>query len=138
MVKRVGIGTIKSLGSTRLAAIAAAAGCVVILLILATTISSGSISRSVAANARSLHWANSVLGSAALARAANSQAVVFAVDHDLGVASDTALEAALNEAEVAREYLIDVVNLRPAESVDVEPALNTAIDEFLVNDLQVQ
>lgn len=138
MVKRVGIGTIKSLGSTRLAAIAAAAGCVVILLILATTISNGSISRSVAANARSLHWANSVLGSAALARAANSQAVVFAVDHDLGVASDTALEAALNEAEVAREYLIDVVNLRPAESVDVEPALQTAIDEFLVNDLQVQ
>jgi signal transduction histidine kinase len=110
----------------------------VILLILATTISNGSISRSVAANARSLHWANSVLGSAALARAANSQAVVFAVDHDLGVASDTALEAALNEAEVARKSLIDAVNLRPAESVDVEPALKTAIDEFLVNDLQVQ
>ena len=138
VVKRSGIGTIKSLGSTRVAAIAAAAGCVVILLILATTISSGSISRSVAANARALHWANSVLGSAALARAANSQAVVFAVDHDLGVASDAALEAALNEAEVAGEYLIEVVSLRPPESVDVDLTLSTAIADFLVHDRQVQ
>ena len=136
MVRRV--GNFKSIGSPRLAALAAAAGCVVILLILATTISNGSISRSVAVNARALHWANSVLGSAALARAANSQAVVFAVDHDLGVASDAALEAALNEAEVAREYLIEVVSLRPPESADVELALSTAIAEFLVHDQQVQ
>ena len=130
--------TIKSLASPRLAALAAAAGFVVVLLLLATTISNGSTSRLIAANARALHWANSVLGSAALARAASAQAVVFAVDHELGVANQTALEAALTEARIAREYLDEVVGLRPAESVEVDPALQSALELFLTNDRQVQ
>lgn len=125
------------MGSPRFAAFAVAAACVLVLLILATTVSNGSISGSVAANARSLHWANSLLGSAALARAANAQAVVFAVDYDLGVASEAALEAAVNEARVALEYLDDRVALRPADSADVDPDLEAAIDRFLGIDRQV-
>lgn len=129
--------TIRFLGSPRFAAFAVAAACVLVLLILGTLVSNGSSSRSVAANARSLHWANSVLGSAALARAANAQAVVFAVDYDLGVASEAALEAAVNEARVALEYLDDRVALRPADSADVDPDLEAAIDRFLGIDRQV-
>lgn len=124
-------------GSPRLVSLVAAALCVVALLILATMVSSGSISGSVATNARSLHWANSVLGSAALVRAANAQAVVFAVDHGLGVASDAAMEAAVNEARVVRESLDAAVNLRPLDAVRVDPDLDAAIQRFLDADLQV-
>ncbi len=131
------MGKVKTRGSPRLVSFAAAALCVVGLLILATMVSSGSISGSIAANARSLHWVNSLLGSAALVRAANAQAVVFAVDHGLGVASDKALEAALNEAGVVRESLDDVVNLRPVDAVGVDPDLDAAIERFLDADRQV-
>ncbi|HUP15095.1 MAG TPA: HAMP domain-containing sensor histidine kinase [Acidimicrobiia bacterium] len=123
--------------SPRLVSLAAAALSVVALLILATMVSSGSISASVAANARSLHWANSLLGSAALVRAANAQAVVFAVDHNLGVASDEALEAALTEARVVRESLDASVKLQPVDAVS-DPDLDAAIDRFLIVDEQVR
>lgn len=124
-------------GSSRVAVLAIAAAFVVVLLILASMVTNGSNSRSVAANARSLHWVNSVLGSAGLARAANAQAVVFAVDHDLGVASATALDAAVNEASAALESLDDTIGLRPADSAEVDPGLEVAIAEFRTIDRQV-
>jgi len=123
--------------SPRVAALSLGAVSVVVLLVLATLISTGSNARTVSANARSLHWVNSALGSAALARAANAQAVVFAVDHDLGVASETAFEAAVNEAEAAVEYLSSVQNLRPPDAAKVDPDLETAVDHFLVIARQV-
>lgn len=129
--------TTRSWGSPRLTALAVAAAGVVVLLILANMISNGSSSGAVAANARSLHWANSLLGSAALVRAANAQAVVFAVDYDLGVASEAALGAAISEARVALDDLDNLVALRPVDSAEVDPDLETAIDAFLVLDRQV-
>ena len=72
-----------------------------------------------------------------MVRAANAQAVVFAVDHGLGVASDAALESALGEAKLVRESLDVAVDLRPLDAVGVDPDLNAAIERFLVVDLQV-
>ncbi|MGI9611162.1 MAG: hypothetical protein ACR2NL_12790, partial [Acidimicrobiia bacterium] len=54
--------------------------------------------RSVAESSRDLHWANTTAASLATTRAAVSQAIVFGVDRELGVAGDTAVEAAIAEA----------------------------------------
>lgn len=67
-------------------------------------VGSASASR-VAENARALHWANATSGSAAVTRAAVSQAVVFGLDHELGIASAEARDAAIAEAEISLEAL---------------------------------
>ena len=54
--------------------------------------------KQVAANAQDLHWTNAVLGAAAIERAADAQAVFFAVDFELGVASEEAADRAFQEA----------------------------------------
>ncbi|CAN5311068.1 hypothetical protein BH18ACT5_BH18ACT5_12540 [soil metagenome] len=130
-----GPGTIRS--SRRVMTIAAAAAGVAALWMLAMLVSNGSTSNAIAANARSLHWVNSILGSAALARAASAQAVVFAVDHDLAVASDTALAAAVKEARIAFDYLEEQIGLRPADDVDFDPDLDAAISRLFVISSQV-
>ena len=95
-----GTGLRASLRS-RLAAIAIGV-CVVltgtsVLLVLATS----STTERVAANATALHWTNAAIGTASVARAANAQAVFFAVDRAAGFASPAALEKAVREAEAS-------------------------------------
>lgn len=118
--------------SPKVAAALLGALCLVILLVLATLASAGANVGTVAANARSLHWVNSVLGSSALFRAANAQAVVFAVDHELGVASDTALEAAVDESKVAMDYFVAMSEMSPVDGAAFDPDLDAAIDHLLV------
>lgn len=55
----------------------------------------------VADNARALHSTNATLGAAALARASVAQAVIFAVDAELGVADEAAVADATDEAEAS-------------------------------------
>ena len=98
----------------------AATSVVIVLTVSGTT-------AQVADNARNLHWTNSVLGSAAIVRAANNQAVFFAVDRAAGVASDEALNTAVAEAENALTTFTDVVAANPGE---VSEQLSLAIDEF--------
>jgi signal transduction histidine kinase len=69
-----------------------------ILLVATAAIASTYTAQRVASNARALHWANSSLGTAAIARASVGQAVFFAVDRDLGVASDEAVGTAVASA----------------------------------------
>jgi signal transduction histidine kinase len=128
---------LRVLNSSRLKALGIGASCVVLLLILASAVSNGSNARAVAANARSLHWVNSVLGSAALARAANAQALVFAVDFDLGVASVAARHTATHEARVAAEYLEGAVAFRPADSAEIGTGLERLVDDFVSVNRQV-
>lgn len=81
----------------RLMTITAGAASVVVVVSLALIFTSSTTTERVAVNARDLHWTNAVLGSAALLRAANSQAVFFAVDESVGVASPASLDRALQE-----------------------------------------
>lgn len=104
---------------------------VVACLGLALVISNGSATQAVTANARHLHWVNSVLGSAGIARAGNSQAVVFAVDHDLGVASDEALEVALTEARATLTALNQTISAKPEGLANAEEALDASLSGFV-------
>lgn len=72
-----------------------------VLLVMATS----STTERVAENARHLHLTNAALGSASVARVANSQAVFFAVDHAAGFASRDALDRAIDEADHALEIV---------------------------------
>ena len=73
---------------------------IAILLALAFIFSSASNAERVAENAEALHEANAAVGSAALTRAAVSQAVVFGIDYSVhGVARREARDAAVAAAE---------------------------------------
>jgi signal transduction histidine kinase len=73
---------------------------IAILLALAFIFSTASNAERVASNAEALHEANAAVGSAALTRAAVSQAVVFGIDYTIhGVATREARDEAITVAE---------------------------------------
>lgn len=88
-------------GGRRLFAVGLAAALVVAAAGLALAFTSASGTQRVADNARDLHWTNAAIGSAALVRAANAQAVFFAIDRAAGVATADSLNRATAEAERA-------------------------------------
>lgn len=91
-------GRVASRTRNRVVAVLAGFGGVVILVALGYVFSTSSSAQQVATNAQELHEANAAAGSAAIARASIGQAVVFSIDHELGVASAEARDAALTEA----------------------------------------
>jgi signal transduction histidine kinase len=93
-----GAGRVSSRTKNRAIAIFAGLGVVAILIALGYVFSTSSSAQQVATSARSLHEANAAAGSAAIARASVAQAVVFAIDHELGVASTEARDATVAEA----------------------------------------
>jgi len=82
----------------RVIAVVGGLAIVAILIALGYVFSTSSGAQQVATSARSLHEANAAAGSAAVARASISQAVVFSIDYDLGVASAEARGVAIDEA----------------------------------------
>lgn len=91
----------------RVASVGVGAIAAVVLLAVALVFTNAFGARQVAQNARALHWANASLGAAAIARAANAQALVFAVDEQLGTADSTHADAARAEASAALRTLGD-------------------------------
>ncbi len=114
----------------RFVAVVAAALIAFVLMALALVYSSAAGAARVAENARELHLVNATAGSTALARAAIAQAVVFGADKELGVASDEAVSAAVDEAS---SNLVVVAGWRAAlgGSADVAPETVAAVDAFL-------
>jgi signal transduction histidine kinase len=80
----------------------------------------------VAENATNLHWTNSMLGGAGLARAASAQAVFFGIDEQIGVATEEAADRALEEARSI---------LQPIAANPSVPLLGSAGDETIELDL---
>jgi signal transduction histidine kinase len=120
---------------SRLAAIAIGV-CVVltgtsVLLVLATS----STTERVAANATALHWTNAAIGTASIARAANAQAVFFAVDRAAGFASPIALDKAVQEAEASLSSFESVSEAVTALNAGSE--LHTEMDGFVQAGLEV-
>jgi signal transduction histidine kinase len=107
-----------------------------VLTSLAVMVSQGEAASAVAANARMLHWSNAVLGSSAIARAGNAQAVVFAVDHDLGVAGPAAFTAALAEGRRTLDHLTATVADRP-DGANPDPAFEDAAAAFVASAVEV-
>ena len=96
-----------------------------ICLALAFTSSTGT--RQVADNARQLHWTNAAMGSAALVRAANAQAVFFAIDRAAGFASADAVDRARAEAADTLQALRQVVDTPPP----IESELVATLDLYI-------
>jgi signal transduction histidine kinase len=102
-----------------------------VLLVLATS----STTERVAANATALHWTNGAAGTASIVRAANAQAVFFAVDHAAGFASAQALQRAVQEAETALQSF-EAVSTQLA-ALDGGSELKTEMDRFAAAGLGV-
>lgn len=96
------------------------------MLALALVFTSSFGAKQVAINAQDLHWTNAVLGAAAIERAADAQAVFFAVDFELGVASAEAADRAFKEA---RRNAGQTALLAAAPEVDV-PGLDALLGDF--------
>ena len=94
MSEVAGKSVVKHRGATAVSVVAAVVAAVSLGALLVVT----SGARTVAVTSQALEWSNAVSAASAATRAANSQALVFAVDFDLGVASPQARSVALTEA----------------------------------------
>jgi signal transduction histidine kinase len=90
----------RAAGAGRRRNVSIVVGAIVSIVLLATALllSNAYGAERIAENARAQHWTNATAGTASLTRAANGQAVFFAVDRELGVASDAAVAKAVAEA----------------------------------------
>jgi signal transduction histidine kinase len=93
--------------------------------------------RRIAESSRDLHWANSTAATASTVRAALSQAIVFAVDRELGVAADEAAGAAVAEAARHTESLDEWVAATAAERTltDTDLAKSLALLQIASQDV---
>lgn len=107
-------------------AILATAALVVAMFVTAGAWSNAAALERVARNASELHIANATAGSAGIARAAISQAIVFEADRQLGITSAEDATAALDEARLALASFTDV-----SQNADTEAAYAAAAREVL-------
>jgi hypothetical protein len=117
----------------RLLALGLGMACAIAAVGLALAFTSANSTRQVADNARQLHWTNAAIGSAALVRAANAQAIFFAVDRAAGLATSDALERAAEEAKKALEAFRGVLAQAPSYDAD----LATSLDLYLARGARV-
>jgi signal transduction histidine kinase len=117
----------------RLLALGLGMACAIAAVGLALAFTSANSTRQVADNARQLHWTNAAIGSAALVRAANAQAIFFAVDRAAGIATSDALERAAEEAKKALEAFRGVLAQAPSYDAD----LATSLDLYLARGARV-
>jgi signal transduction histidine kinase len=95
--------------------------------------------RRIAESSRDLHWTNSAAATASTMRAALSQAIVFAVDRELGVATDDAAVSAVAEAarhtESFEAWLTAPAGERPLADTELATSIATlqaAADRVIV------
>jgi signal transduction histidine kinase len=105
-------GGLRRRGAVAVAIVAAAVAAVSLGALLVVT----SGARTVAVTSGALEWSNAVSAASAATRAANSQALVFAVDFDLGVASAEARSVALGEARSNLAKLDAVASTPPPQA----------------------
>ncbi len=98
-----------------------------VVLALAVLFANSYSTGQVTENARSLHSANSLLGSSAVLRAANNQAALFARDAALGTASTEARDVAIEEATRALDTFNDVYDRTDPHLVEQSPALDDVV-----------
>lgn len=111
-----------------------------VLLVSAMTVAftNASGARSIAVNSELLQWSNATSGTAAITRAALSQAVVFAIDEELGVASRESAAAAVGEAERSVAGLASLAAERPEGLDEIAPDVMALVEaaENVVAELQ--
>ncbi len=97
---------------------------------LAMSFANSASAERVAENASLLHWTNSAHGSAALARSAVGQAVVFAIGEELGVVDAQDRASALSEAEESLAAFNRWADSAPPELLVQTPGLGPELKRF--------
>lgn len=97
---------------------------------LTVTLANASSARRVAENASLLHWTNSAQGSAALARSAIGQAVLFSFSHSQGVVDAQAETEAMEEAEKSLAAFLASADVIPPALLENVPEVREQLDAF--------
>lgn len=84
--------------------------------------------RMIAVNSQLLQWSNVTSGASAVARAALNQAVVFAIDEQLGVSPSESTEIAVTEAERTVATMISLAAEAPEDLAAVAKKVAAAAD----------
>ncbi len=113
----------------RILSVGVGATIAILLLTFALVFANAFGATRVAENARALHWTNATLGAAAIARASNAQAVVYAIDDELGVTTSDAAASALAEARLNMATL-DAWSADGAGAAADTPAVVAALEEL--------
>ncbi len=92
------------------------AGIIVVLFVAGLAFANSVGASRVADNARTLHWANAALGTSSLTRAALVQATTFVELRERGLADDTDVEFAVEQAARSYQELEGMVGAPLAES----------------------
>ena len=112
----------------RMVAILGGLGVVLLIIALAFPFITSTSTREVAANATALHEVDAAVATVALTRAAVAQAIVFGIDHELGVASAEAFEIAHTAATSA---LLNASELASAlKDTEASQGLGTDLEDF--------
>jgi signal transduction histidine kinase len=101
--------------SGRANAVVVATALVVVLLSLGMVLIISSGARRVAESSQQLDWVNQASAAAAAVRAANNQALIFAIDTALGVASSEARDIAIAEARSNATALAATIDTVPTD-----------------------
>ncbi len=117
-------------GSRRAVIVVLAAVVGIAALGLTVTLANASSAQRVADNAALLHWTNSTQGSAALARSAIGQAVLFALSRETGAVTDEAMTAAIQEAESSLQAFRNATGTAPPALIANEPELTEELQAF--------
>ena len=118
----------------RMAAVLGGTGLAVTLLSFAFVFATSRSAAEIASQAQALSWANAAAGSSALARAGVAQAVVFAIDHEAGVADAADVEAAAAEAVETvegAEHWLEVVGSGGEELIAAAVGLTDDMERFI-------
>jgi signal transduction histidine kinase len=121
-------GDFESNGLPRLTVAAAVVLVVLTLFATAGTFSNAAALERLAVDASSLHRSNATAGTAGIARAALSQAIVFEADHQLGVSTEEDAVSALEEAQDALEGFTAVADPGLAEVGAFSAAAGQVVD----------
>jgi signal transduction histidine kinase len=109
----------------------------IVVLGMAVALANAASTARVAENATLLHWSNATRGTAALARSAVGQAVIFGLGHEQGLADDDAMARSVSEAEEALAGFGTWVERTPGQLTGTDPDLVGVLDEFAAAGAQV-
>lgn len=97
------------------------------LVAVAVVFANAASARRVAENASLLHWSNATHGSAALARSASTQAILFGLISDTGLSSDEGFDMAIVEADETLSIYVQWAENVPSELVAMVPGLPSSL-----------
>ncbi|MGI9529021.1 MAG: sensor histidine kinase, partial [Acidimicrobiia bacterium] len=128
--KRAKTETASSSGWRRVITVGGISVLAIGLVAVAVVFANAASAKRVAENASLLHWSNATQGSAALARSASTQAILFGLISETGLTSDDGLATAIDEADGTREIYVQWANNLPSELAVLVPGISESLRDL--------